>query len=159
MKKLNKSALQTIAACMVYESDLSKSSQVQLIRFIEEATEKQLQHYILHEEIVKDSEVQINELIPFLAAAAILSAAVAAGRAIYDGEFSKAAQACKDQEEGVRKSGCIKRFKLRGITGKISALRREMGKCTQTVKPDKCRKMFAKYIANAQKQMRKIQAS
>jgi hypothetical protein len=52
----------------------------------------------------------------------------------------------------------MKNYKLRGVAGKISMLRREMGKCGQTAKPDKCRKMFITYIRNADKQMRKIQS-
>jgi hypothetical protein len=52
----------------------------------------------------------------------------------------------------------MKAYKLRGVSGKISALKREMGKCNQTSRPDKCRKMFITYIRNADKQMRKIQS-
>ena len=152
---LPKSALQTIAACMVYEDEtLSKPAKMQLVRFIEDATEKQLQHYIIHGDIVKEEDVQVEA---FFIPAVIIGAAAAAGRAIYNNEFSKAAKSCQGMM-GEAKKACMKRFKLRGISGQISALRREMGKCNQTARPDKCRKMFMKYIVNAEKKMKKIQA-
>lgn len=155
---LPKSALQTIAACMVYEAEMSKPAKLQLVRFIEGASKKQLQHYIIHGEIVGEQDCQssVSE-IAFLVPAAIIAAAAAAGRAIYSAEFSKAAKACQNLK-GMDKKNCMKRYKLRGVSGKISALRREMGKCNQTSRPDKCRKMFQSYINNAEKQMRKIQS-
>ena len=153
---LPKSALQTIAACMVYDEDMSKPAKMQVLRFIESASEKQLQHYIVHGNIVAEQEVEISE-IAFLVPAAIIAAAAAAGRAIYNNEFSKAAKACQ-AEEGQTKKDCMKKFKLRGLSGKISAMKREMGKCNQTSRPDKCRTMFAKYIQDAEKQLKKVQA-
>lgn len=153
---LPKSAFQTIAACMVYDSDESYQSKMQLVRFIESASISQLQHYIIHGDIVKEEETDVNE-IALLIPATIIAAAAAAGRAIYDNEFSKAAKACQPMQGSAKKS-CMKRFKLRGISGKLSALRREMGKCNQTSRPDKCRKMFMSYIQTAEKQMKKIQS-
>lgn len=152
---LPKSALQTIAACMVYDSDISKPAKMQTVRFIESASEKQLKHYILHGEIKHDSEIQLE--VNFFIAAAILGAAAAAGRAIYDSEYSKAAKSCSIME-GDAKKKCMKRFKMRGVNGQISALRREMAKCSQTSRPDKCRKMFTNYIESANKKLKKIQA-
>lgn len=153
---LHKSALQTIAACMVYDMDISKPGKMQLMRFIENASERQLQHYLIHGEIVAEQEVNIAE-IGVLVPAAIIASAAALGRAIYNREFSKAARACQEYN-GAEKKDCMKKFKIRGISGKISALRREMGKCSQTSRPDNCRKMFQKYIVDAEKQMKKIQA-
>jgi hypothetical protein len=153
---MNKKALQTIAACMVYDSDMSKPAKIQLINFIESATLKQLQHYIIHGDIVKEENAQVVE--GFFIAAALIGAAAAAGRAIYDQEFSKAAKSCQNMR-GVAKKSCMKRFKLRGVSGQINALRKEMGKCNQTARPDKCRKMFSTYIKNAETKMRKIQQS
>jgi len=152
---LPKSALQTIAACMVYDSDLSKPGKMQMVRFIESASMRELQHYIIHGNIVSDKETQVTE--DFFIAATLIGAAAAAGRAIYSSEFSKAAKACS-QMRGVAKKSCMQRYKIRGVSGKIQALRREMGKCNQTSRPDKCRKMFINYIRNAEKQMKKIQA-
>jgi hypothetical protein len=153
---LPRSALQTIAACMLYESDLPSSEKKYIIRFIEMATENQIKHYIVHGELVSDNRTQVSEL-GWILSSALISAASAAGRAIYNKFFSDAAQACRDKKGPVRKA-CMKNYKLRGVAGKISMLRREMGKCGQTAKPDKCRKMFIKYIRNADKQMRKIQS-
>jgi len=151
---LPKSALQTIAACMVYEDDkFSKPVKLQLLRFIEDASEKQLLHYIIHGKIVREEDVLVEA---FFIPAMIIGAAAAAGRAIYNSEFSKAAKACNTMQ-GVAKKSCMKRFKIRGVAGQISALRREMGKCNQTARPDKCRKMFMSYIANAEKKMKKVQ--
>jgi hypothetical protein len=137
---------------MVYDSDMSKPGKMQMVQFIESASEKQLQHYIIHGEVVKEKDTIVEA---FFLPAVIIGAALAAGRAIYDTEFSKAAKACPEMK-GAAKKECMKRFKVRGISGKISALRREMGKCNQTSRPDKCRKMFMDYIKNAEKQMRKI---
>jgi len=153
---LSKSALQTIAACMVYDEDISKPAKMQILRFIESASEKQLQHYIVHGDIVAEQEVAISE-VAFLVPAAIIAAAAAAGRAIYNAEFSKAARACQ-MFQGKEKKSCMKKFKIRGLNGKISAMRREMGKCNQTSRPDKCRKMFSDYIREAEKQLKKVQS-
>jgi len=154
---LPKSALQTIAACMVYDSELPKPSKLQLVRFIESASENQLKHYIVHGEIVKEHDVIVSE-VAWLVPAAIIAAASAAGNAIYNMQFSKAAKACQNMKAADKKN-CIRRYKINGISGKISALKREMGKCNQTSRPDKCRKMFDTYIKNAEKKMRKIQAT
>ena len=153
-KLLPRTAIQTIAACMVYDSDLSKSDKLLSIQFIESASNRQIQHYIINGEFVREDEVLVEA---FFIPAAIIAASLAAGRAVYDMEFSKAARACQNMKGPVKKS-CMKRFKVKGISGKISSLRREMGKCNQTAKPEKCRKMFLNYIKNAEKQMRKIQA-
>jgi hypothetical protein len=151
---LSKSALKTIAACMVYESkELSKPAKMQLVRFIENASPLQLQHYIVHDEIVRGKDAQIQE---FLAPALLIAAAIAAGRAFYNNYFSKAAKECQEKEN-VAKKVCMKRYKLRGISGQISALQREMGKCNQTLRPDKCRKTFQQYIKDAENKRKKIE--
>lgn len=153
---LSKTALQTIAACMVYDAKISKPAKMQLVRFIENASEKQLYHYLIHGNIVQEKDTLVEGVfIPAL----IIAAAVAAGRSIYDSEFSKVAKACKDTERGDARKSCIKGFKLRGVSGQISALKREMGKCNQTSRPDKCRKMFMNHIKNAEKKMKKIQTA
>ena len=152
---LPKSALQTIAACMVYDDNISKPAKIRLVRFIELASEKQLQHFIIHGTIVENKDVHVEA--NFFRNAAIIGTALAVGRAIYSNEFSKAAKACAEMK-GDEKKICMKRFKIRGTAGKISALRKEMGNCNQTSRPDKCRKMFVNYIRNAEKQMKKIQA-
>ena len=155
---LPKSALQTIAACMVYEDEkIYRSNKMRLVRFIERASEKQLLHYIIHGEVVREGDVNVSEVAPLIPVM-IIGAAAAAGRAIYNSEFSKAAKACGNMEAGAAKKSCMKRFKMRGVTGQISALKREMGKCSQTARPDKCRKMFMNYISNAEKKLKKIQS-
>jgi len=155
---LPKSALQAIAACMVYEDDhLHKSNKMRLMRFFEGASEKQLLHYITHGEVVRERDANVSEIAPLIPVM-IIGAAAAAGRAIYNSEFSKAAKACGNMEAGAAKKSCMKRFKIRGVTGQISALKREMGKCSQTSRPDKCRKMFMNYITNAEKKLKKIQS-
>lgn len=150
---LPKSAYQTIAACMLYDSNLPKSVKLEHLEFIENASEKQIMHYLIHDEMVSEQEIElVGE--GFILATALLFAASSAGRALYNKNFSDGAKACRDKG-GVAKKMCMRNFKVKGISAKIAALRREMGKCSQTAKPDKCRKMFATYIRNAEKEMRR----
>lgn len=151
---ISKEAAKLIAINMIYESSLSKTSKIQLVRFVEDASINQLSHFILHQEIVKEDETSINE---FVQIAAITALAVAAGSAAYSKYFSDAAKACSDKK-GMDKKICIKGYKLKGMSAKISALRKEMSKCNQTLKPDKCRKTFQKYIKNIEKQIIKLRA-
>lgn len=153
---LPKSAYQTIAACMLYDSDMSKAQKLRILEFIEKASSKQILHYLIHDEFVREGETRlVNE--GFILTAALITAASAAGRAVYSKFNSVGQQACRDKL-GLAKSACLKNYKARGVAGKVSALRKEMGKCSQTPKPEKCRKMFIKYIRNAEKEMRKIQS-
>ena len=154
---LPKIALQMIAACILYESDLPKPAKIQMLHFIENDTnESELKNYIVSGKFSTTPEIdRINE-VAFLLPGAVIASAIAAGKAFYDNQFSEAAKACIKLKGQVKKD-CMKRFKVKGISGKIAALRREMGKCNQTIRPDKCRKMFLNYIKNAEKQMRKIQ--
>lgn len=153
---LPKSAYQTIAACMLYDSDMPKPLKLKVLNFVEYATSEQILHYLIHDEIVKEEETQLVE-VGFIMAAALITAASASARAVYSKFNSAGAQACRDKD-GIAKKQCIKNYRLRGVAGKVSALRREMGKCGQTAKPDKCRKMFFNYIRNAEKEMRRIQS-
>jgi len=153
---LPKSAYQTIAACMLYDSDLPKDLKLEILEFIEHATSEQILHYLIHDEFVRENETRLVDE-GFILPAALITAASAAGRSIYSKYFSAGAQACRDKV-GIAKKACMKHYKARGIAGKVSALRREMAKCANTPKPDKCRKMFLNYIRNAEKEMRKIQS-
>lgn len=150
------SAYQTIAACMLYDCDMPKPLKLKVLNFIEHASSKQILHYLIHDEIVREEETQLVEL-GFILTAALVTAASASARAVYSKFNSAGAQACRDKE-GVARKQCIKNYRVRGVAGKVAALRREMGKCGQTSKPDKCRKMFINYIRNAEKEMRKIQS-
>lgn len=153
---LPKSAYQAIAACMLYDSDMSKSLKLKILTFVEHASINQILHYLIHDEFVREDETRlVNE--GFILTAALITAASASGRAIYSKFNSAGAQACRDKL-GVAKKQCMKNYKLRGVAGKVSALRKEMGKCSQTPKPEKCRKMFINYIRNAEKEMRNIQS-
>lgn len=154
---LPKIALQMIAACMLYESDMPRPAKLQMLYFIENATtEIELRNYIVYGKFSTGPEIdKVNEA-SFLLPGAVIASAIAAGRAFYEKQFGEAARACI-KLKGQLKKDCMQKFKLKGMSGKISALRREMGKCNQTLRPDKCRKMFLNYIKTAEKQMRKIQ--
>lgn len=154
---LSKKALQMIAAGILYESELPKPEKIQMLHFIENmTTESELRNFIVYRKFSTSSEIdKINE-VAFLLPAAVIATALAAGRAFYDKQFSEAAKACIKMR-GKMKKDCMKKYKIKGLAGKMASLRREMGKCNQTAKPNKCRKMFLNYIKNIEKQARKIQ--
>lgn len=147
---LNKETLQIIAKTIVYESKLSTKSKLKMVDAIDYATQSQLHNYIEHKANIHTEGVFV--------AAALLAAAIGVGNSVYANFFSKASKDCENYK-GDAKKICMKNFKLRGLVGKVSALRSEMGKCNQTLKPDKCRKMFMKYIHNIEKQGMKIKSS
>jgi hypothetical protein len=158
---LPKSAFQTIAACMLYDSDMPKSDKLEILEFIEHASEQQLMHYLVHGECLSNEElsefvITAGAVGSFILSSALISAASAMARAVYSKYNGAGAQACRDKE-GMAKKACLKNFKVKGVSAKIAAYRKEMGKCGKTQRPDKCRKMFQNYIRTAEKQMRKIQ--
>jgi len=148
---LHKETLQIIAKSIVYESNLSIEAKLKMVHAIDCATRTQLNNYV-------ERKILNSHTEGVFLAGAILTSAILAGNAVYSNFFSKAAKECESYK-GNAKQMCMKNFKLRGLAGKISALRKEMGKCNQTLKPDKCRKMFISYIKNAEKQSLKIKTS
>jgi hypothetical protein len=156
---LPKSYLKVIAAYVVYESKLSRYAKIQMLRFIEnEASENQLIVLVTEGEIRKISESEIISEIPLLVPAMLAAAAVSAGRMAYDKIFSQAAKACADRDTNNKKQ-CMKEFKLKSYYAKLTALKREMGKCNQTNNVKKCRDMFTKYIRKIEDQVNRARAS
>jgi hypothetical protein len=153
---LPRSAYQSIVAYMLYESDMRKSEKLEILEFVESATIEQMLHYLIHDEIVNENETQLVEM-GFIMSTALMAAATSLAQAVYSRFSGQGVNACRAMEDSVKRKACQKNYKLRGAAGKISALRKEMGKCSKTANPDKCRKMFQNYIRNAEKQMRGIQ--
>jgi len=152
---LSKSYLKVIAAYIIYESNLSKYAKIQMLRFIEnEASESQLKVLITEGRIRKISESEIILEVGPLAVAIIIGAAIAAGKAAHARFLSAAAKTCagKDRED---KKKCIRDFRFKANYAKVAALKREIGKCSQTNDVKKCRDNFTKYIGRIEKQIRK----
>jgi poly-D-alanine transfer protein DltD len=156
---LPKSYLKAIAAYIVYESKLSKYAKIQMLRFIEnEASENQLIVLVTEGEIRKVSEDEnISEAV-IVVPALLIATALSFGRIAYDKMFSQAAKMCAAKDPNNKKQ-CIKDFKIKSHYAKITALKREMGKCNQTNNAKKCRDMFIKHIRKIEKQVQKVRAS
>ena len=152
---LPKSYLKVIAACVVNEANLSKYAKIQMLRFIEsEASESQLRVFITEGKIRNVSEDEIISEIPVLIPAMIIASALAVARIAHDRFFSQAAKACADKDRDDRKR-CMRDFKLRANYAKLTALKREMGKCNQTSDVKKCRDTFMGYMKKIEKQIQK----
>lgn len=152
---LPKSYLKVIAACVVYESKLSKYAKIQMLRFIEnEASEKQLKVFINDGEIRKVSENEVVSEVAIVIPAMLVAAALSVARMSYDKIFSQAAKSCADKE-GDNKKRCMRDFKLKSHYAKLTALKREMGKCNQTNNAKKCREIFIKHMRKIEKQVQR----
>jgi len=152
---LSKSYLKVIAAYIVYESNLSKYAKIQMLRFIEnEASESQLKVFINEGKIRKVYEGEVISEVGPIAVAAIIGVAIAAGKAAHAKFFSNAAKACAGKEREEKKK-CMQDFKLKANYARMAALKREMGKCSQTDDIKKCRDNFMKHIVRIEKQIRK----
>lgn len=150
---LPKSYLKVIAACVVFESKLSKTAKTQLIRFIEsEASEAQLTVFINTGEIKKDADVQKISEEGKLVPAMIIAAALVVGKKAYDYFKDESRKACAGKE-GDQKKICIAQFKAKAAKAKVAALKKEMAKCNRTDDAKKCRNTFMKYIQKYEKQM------
>ena len=153
---LQKSYLKLICASIVCESNLSKYAKIQMIRFIEnEASERQLTIFINEGKIQKVSEAEIiSEIAPIVAVPLITAAAFAVGKSVYNKFYSNVAKACAGRDRDDKKR-CIRDFKLKANYARLSALKKEMGKCNETNNVKKCRNTFLKHMKKIEKQIQK----
>ncbi len=152
---LSKSYLKVIAVYIVYESKLSKYAKIQILRFIESgASESQLNIFITEGKIRKLSEGEIISEIPILVPAMIIGAAIAAGKAAHAKFYSNAAKVCAGKEREEKKK-CMQDFRIKANYARLAALKREMGKCSQTDDLKKCRENFIRHIGKIEKQIQK----
>lgn len=152
---LSKSYLKVVTAYIVCESNLSKYAKIQMLRFIEnEASKSQLKILVIEGRIRKVSEGEVISEVGPIAVAIIIGVAVAAGKAAHAKFLGAAAKACvgKDRED---KKKCMRDFRLKAGYARIAALKREMGKCSQTNDVKKCRDNFTRHIGKVEKQIRK----
>jgi len=150
---LQKSYLKVVAAYIVDESTLSKYAKIQMLRFIEnDASEAQLKVFITEGKIRSESE-NISEIAP-IAAALVIGAGLAVGKAVYNKFYSDVAKACAGRKQDDKRR-CIRDFKLKASYAKLTALKREMGKCNQTNNVKKCRNTFIKHMKKVEKQIQK----
>ncbi len=150
---LQKSYLKVIAAYIVDESKLSKYAKIQMIRFIENnASNSQLEVFITEGEIRSEAE-NITEYAP-IGVALVIGAGLAVGKAAYNRFFSDVAKACAGRKQDDKRR-CVRDFKLKASYAKLTALKREMGKCNQTNNVKKCRNTFIKHMKKVEKQIQK----
>jgi len=154
---LQRSYLKFIAACVVYESALSKYAKIQTLRFIEnEASEDQMRVFLLEGKIRKvgADEVVDEAVLKYLPPVMVVRAAITAGKLAYNKFFGPAVKACAGRK-GDDKKMCIKNYKLKANYAKLAALRKEATKCNQTNDANKCRKMFADHMRKIEKQIQR----
>ncbi|MHA1816068.1 MAG: hypothetical protein ACTSX1_08690 [Candidatus Heimdallarchaeaceae archaeon] len=151
---LPKSYLKLMAAHVVHKSELTRYSKVQALRFIEEASGRQLLVFMKEGQIrqVSDEE-NLSEIVPILIAPLVVAAAAASG-AVFSRFFSQAARACSGKK-GKEKTVCVKDYRIRANRARLAALKREMGKCNQTNNVKKCRNMFLKHAKKIETQIQK----
>lgn len=152
---------------LVRESDLSKPAKLQLLNYLKEASDAQVKLFIVTGEVGQISKVDESKLDEKLLEVAPLAAVIASdivfNKAIniasqkYSYWFGKAAQACAEKV-GLEKKLCKKRFILRSYHEKLRALKAEAPKCSQTNKPEKCRKQFIEKIKQIEKQITKVRS-
>ena len=152
---LPKSYLKLMAAHVVYKSELTQYSKIQALRFIEEASERQLLVFMSEGKIRRVSEDEnLSEIAPFLLIAPLVAAAVATSSVVFGRFLSQAAKSCSGKK-GKEKTLCIKDYRVRANLAKLSALKREMGKCNQTNNVKKCRNMFMKHVKKIEGKIKK----
>lgn len=152
---LQKPYLKLIAASIVYESNLSKYAKIHMLRFIEhEAYERQLSIFINEGKIRKVSESEIVSEIAPIAVALVAAAGLAVGKSVYNKFYSNVAKACAGRDRDDKKR-CIRDFKLKANYARLSALKKEMGKCNETNNVKKCRNTFLKHMRKVEKQIQK----
>jgi len=150
---LQKSYLKVIAAYIIDESHFSKYAKIQMLRFIEnDASESQLKVFITEGKIQSEGE-NISEIAP-IAVALVIGAGLAVGKVAYNRFFSDVAKACAGRKQDDKRR-CIRDFKLKASYAKLTALKREMGKCNQTNNVKKCRNTFIKHMNKIEKQIQK----
>ena len=151
---LPKSYLKLMAAGIVYKSELTHYSKVQALRFIEEASERQLLVF-MSEGVIRtvSDEENLSEIVPILIAPLVIASAAAAG-AVFSRYFNQAARACSEKK-GKDKTLCIKDYRVRANMARLAALKREMGKCNQTNNVKKCRNMFLRHVKRIEAKIQK----
>lgn len=139
VNNLSTRKLKTIAAYLVYESDLENSQKLSLLNFIEHvANRRQITDMI----IIKEADLLVTSII--------IAAALAAGNKAYYKVYSPSTQACREQED---KKSCLKQYKLNALAAKRNEVRKSIGRCTQTIKPEQCQKTFSNTIQKIEKQI------
>ena len=150
---MNKKALQAAAAYLVYESNYNKEIKLKMIDIIEHSTEERLL-YLIEYGAFNSKQENISER-SLSSIHILLTIAKSRGKALYTKFFGEAIKVC-DNKEGKFRKECIKNYKVKALKGKILALKREMPKCIQTNRPEKCRKRFMKHIKSIEKKILKI---
>lgn len=139
VNNLSTNKLKTIAAYFVYESDLETSQKLSLLNFIEHvANRKQITDMI----IIKEADLLVTAII--------IASALAAGSKAYYKIYSASTQACREQEN---KKDCLKQYKLNALSAKRNEVRKYIGRCTQTIRPEQCQKTFSNTIQKIEKQI------
>ncbi len=146
---------------------LSKQSKLQLINFIEKANEHQLKVLTMDGEIVAESKLDeqtrqiiddrfeaLGEAIPVLGWVAIVAMAAAIGSKRRRAMIKKYNAGCIGKKGKFLKI-CMQQGTVKAYKGEIAMYKSQMGKCSQTKKPEKCKKALGKHIEKAQKKMAK----
>lgn len=94
----------------------------------------------------------------FWVPAMLIFTALSVAKKIYDNEMSASGKACQGKQ-GYALDVCVRNFKTKALNSKIVSLKKEMAKCSNTEKPEKCRKTFMKHINKIQNQMIKINSA
>ncbi len=163
--------LRIFAGQIVMESKMSTPTKLQLLPWLQsEATDSQVKAFLLDgkivqlddqaEEVVNDrfESSQINEIRVKAGFGAIVALGVA--RKAYQTWMSKAAKACATvrKRKGFKAAkACRIEYQIKGEHAKISSLRRDIGKCSQTSNPRKCEKVIVKSMKGVEKKLFKLQ--
>jgi hypothetical protein len=145
---------------------LSKQAKLQLINFIEQADEYQLKVLAMDGEIVAESKLDeqarqiisdrfktFSELAP-IGWAAIVAMAAVIGAKRRKVMLKKYNAGCLGKKGKVLKV-CMQQGTVKAYKDEISMYKSQMGKCSQTKKPEKCKKALGKHIVKAQTKMAK----
>ena len=145
---------------------LTKQAKLQLVNFIEQANEHQLKVLTMDGEITSkqklddharqiiDDRFEIFSEVGPIAMAAIVAMAVVIGAKRRKVMIKKYNAGCMGKKGRVLKV-CMQQGTVKAYKDEIAIYKGQMGKCSQTKKPDKCKKALGKHIEKAQKRMAK----
>ena len=159
---MNMQKLKIVAGAIIVESELSKSSKLQLLNWLQnEATEIQVKSFLLDGEILKLDEQAIEIVNDRFSVAyknqtlyeQVITALVLG--MIYRKFLSKASRTCK-AVKGKEKSECIKKFRIQAMKAQMTALQQGYSRCSQHKHPEDCKNKTANKMKSIKAKLDKM---
>lgn len=146
---------------------ISKQTKLQLINFIEQADEHQLKVLTMDGELVPnnkldehtrqiiDDRFKVFSEIGAVATAALVAMLVTIATKRRNAMVKKYRAGCLGKKGKVLQI-CMQQGTVKAYKDEIAMYKSQMGKCSQTKKPDKCKAALGKHIEKVQNKIAKI---